>query len=522
MFIAINKVLMIVLLSWIATFSNSVLQAQEVIMDDGNVGDFADGHRYLNLAKESTEFQSIVIEGATLIDGTGGAVLEDARIVIVGERIKAIGQNEVQIPEDARIIDAKGKIVMPGLIDAHGHYREFEPELMINYGITSQIDTGNYMDYALTIRDLIAEGKLWGNRVFTTGSGITGENGKIPSRDRYRVSTPEEARIAAEIHVQRGVDFIKVYDELTVDQLRAVTEVAHKAGLKVVGHLGPIDAREAVAAGIDGLVHGRGISMALVSESESKEMKERFSTPLPKGVHRNPWGQPGATAMHWNMDESKFDDLIKLLVDNNVMIEPDLVHSTRWVIPQWDRFELESRRLLDNPGLHYIPDHVKERWFNMGYIKDETPEGMERRRLGVKKYMDFLVRFVKAGGVMLAGSDTAGDAVIATTLHQEIELFVDMGLTPMEALLTATKNVAEFYLPGKGLGTLVAGNLADLIILGANPLEDIRNTRKVEMVMIGGKVMEMGYHVPYAAPFRELFIKTAPSPYRHLFEKVSP
>jgi len=511
---AVGKALIVILsVTWI--LHSSTVLAQEVSADD-----FADGHRYTNLAKEQAP--PIVIEGATLIDGTGRPPLTDTRIVIVGDKIQAIGRkDEVKIvPEGAQVIDARGKVVMPGLIDSHAHYRMFNVELHITHGVTTQLDTGNYMDYPLTIRELAAQGKIWGPRVFTTGSGITGVRGNTtPKRDRYRVSTPEEARAAAEAHVQRGVDFIKVYDELEVDQLRAITEVAHKAGLKVVGHIGAMDAREAALAGMDGLIHALGISAALVSEAEAKEMKDNLGGLRKKGEKANPWGAPGGGSFHWNMDETKFDELIKLLVDRNVMIQPDIVHSTKGVLPLWvERFEMENHRLLDNPGLHYIRDNVRKNWLSTDNLDGETPDDLNKRRIGVRKMQDFLVRFVRAGGLLLAGSDTQGSSSAGLTLHHELEVFVDMGLTPMEAILTATKNPAEFYLPGKGLGTLIAGNLADLLILTANPLEDIRNTRKIEMVMQGGKQMEIGYYMPYEDPMRELFIKTSPSVYRHLFE----
>ena len=445
--------------------------------------------------------RSTVIDGGTLIDGTGGPPLVDARIVVTGDRIAAIGpRSQVPLPEGAEVIDARGKTVLPGLIDSHAHYREFLPELLITHGITTQIDTGNYMDYVLAVRDASTQGKLWGPRVFTTGSGITGDRGKNPKRDRFRVRTVAEARAAAEEHVRRRVDLIKVYDELTADLLRPITEVAHKAGLKVVGHIGAMDAREAALAGMDGLIHALGISAALVSDAESKLMKETLGS-----TGRNPWGIPGGGAFHWDMDEMKFDELIKLLVDRKVMIEPDLVHSAKGILPQWDRFDLENHRLLDNPNLDYVLEDVQLNWLTTRFLNNATPEEMDRRRRGYKKMLNFLLRFHRAGGVLLAGSDTQGSATAGITLHQELEVFVDMGLTPMEAILTATKNVADFYLPGKGIGTLVAGNLADLIVLKKNPLEDIRNTRSIELVMQAGRVMEMGYHRWYSSPFRHPF-----------------
>jgi imidazolonepropionase-like amidohydrolase len=454
--------------------------------------------------------RTIVIDGATVIDGTGRAPIREGRIVIAGDRISAIGARDaVQVPSGAEVIDARGRTVIPGLIDAHAHYREFLPELLITHGVTTQIDTGNYMDYVLAVREASAQGKLWGPRVFTTGSGITGAGKKAPKRDRFRVKTPEEARAAAEEHVRRGVDFIKVYDELTVEQLKPIAEVAHKAGIKVVGHIGAMDAREATLAGMDGLIHGLGISAALVSDAESRVMKETLST-----TGRNPWGIPGGGAFHWDIDETKYADLIKLLVDRKVMIQPDLVHSAKGVMPKWDKFDLENHRLLDDPNLDYVLEDVQSNWLTTRFLKGATPEEMEKRRRGYKKFEEFLLRFHKAGGVLLAGSDTQGSATAGITLHQELEVFVDLGLTPMEALLTATKNVADFYVPGRGLGTLIPGNIADLVILTANPLDDIRNTRKIEMVMQGGRQMEMGYHRWYSSPFRHPFWdESRPAPF---------
>ncbi|MBI4483888.1 MAG: amidohydrolase family protein [Acidobacteria bacterium] len=440
----------------------------------------------------------IVIEGGALIDGTGRPPVSDARVVIEGNRIKAVGPRaNVQVPAGARVIDARGKTILPGLIDAHGHYREFLPELLISHGTTTLIDTGNYMDYVLAVREATAAGKLWGPRVFTTGSGITGSGGGV-SRDRVVVKDAAEAKAAAEEHVRRKVDFIKVYEGITSDQLKAVTEVAHAAGIPVVGHLRILDAREAALAGIDGLIHAGGISAALVPESEAKSIKGAAGS--------NPWGTPGGGVFHSQMDTSEFDDLVRLLVERRVMIQPDLVHSAKGVIKQWDKFDLENRRLFDDPNLDYVPQKDRERWFRTAFLKGATPQELERRRAGYEKMLVFLKKFVAAGGLLLAGSDFVGDAAPGPTLHQELEVFVDdVGLTPMQAIQTATKNPADFYLKGKQLGTLEVGKLADLVVVRGDPLQDIRNTRNIELVIKDGQVMETGYHAWYANPYRRPF-----------------
>ncbi|MBI4483604.1 MAG: amidohydrolase family protein [Acidobacteria bacterium] len=444
--------------------------------------------------------QVTVIEGGTLIDGTGRPPLADAVVVVEGSRIKAVGPKaRTEVPAGAKRIDAQGKTILPGFIDAHGHYWEYLPELLITHGTTTLIDTGNYMDYVLAVREASATGKLWGPRVFTTGSGITGSDGGL-MRDRFVVKNPTEAKAAAEEHVRRKVDFIKVYEGITADQLRAVTEVAHAVEIPVVGHLRIVDAREAALAGIDGLIHAGGISAALVPESEARVIKATAGG--------NPWGTPGGGVFHYQMDANKFDDLIRLLIDRRVMIQPDLVHSAKGILRDWDRFDLENRRLLDDPNLAYLPQDARQRWFSTSFLKGATPRELARRRAGYEKMLEFLKRFVAAGGLLLAGSDFVGSSPPGTTLHQELEVFVeDVGLTPMQAIQTATKNPADFYLRGKGLGTLEPGQLADLIVVRGDPLEDIRNTRNIELVMIDGQVMNMGYHAwytnPYQRPFRD-------------------
>jgi imidazolonepropionase-like amidohydrolase len=311
------------------------------------------------------------------------------------------------------------------------------------------------------------------------------------------VRTPDEARAAAREHVRRGVDFIKVYEGITPELLQGVTEEAHKGGIKVVGHLRLTNAREAVQSGIDGLIHSGGISAALASAADEQEMKTAAA---------NRWGTPGGIVMHHGMDESRFDELVKLLVSKQVMIDPTLVYGSKGIMPRWDEYELECRRLLDNPDLQYIPTEVSGSWCTAKHLRGATAEDLERRRVGFVKMTRFLKKFADAGGTIVAGSDFVGSAVPGWALHKEIATYVhDIGLTPMQAIQTATRNTAQFYLKGKGLGTIEPGNLADVLVVRGNPLTRIEDTQNIDMVIKDGRVMELGYHATYSNPYKRPF-----------------
>jgi hypothetical protein len=206
------------------------------------------------------------------------------------------------------------------------------------------------------------------------------------------------------------------------------------------------------------------------------------------------------------MDESRFDDIVKLLVSGNVMIDPTLVYGAKGVMPRWNEYELECRHVLDDPNLAYIPRDVSDSWCSTRHLTGATPEDLKRRRTGYDKMTRFLKRFADAGGVIVAGSDFVGSAIPGLTLHNEMATYVhDIGLTPMQAIQTATRNTAEFYLKGKGLGTITQGSLADILIVRGNPLQRIEDSRNVEVVIKDGRVLERGYHLTYANPYKRPF-----------------
>src|SRR5688572_2591483 len=210
---------------------------------------------------------AIVIEGGTLIDGTGAAPVENATVVIEGARITSVGPRaRATYPPGARVIRADGMTVLPGLIDAHIHSLDFFPQLFPHFGVTTVYDTANPTEWVIAQRDAVARGRIKGPRMFVSGVVIDGPDSMPDRRDEYRVhvKTAAEARAVARDLLRRGVDLLKVYQNLTPDLLRAIVEEAHAAGTEAVGHAR--DANEAIAAGLTFIEHATPIAHATIDD----------------------------------------------------------------------------------------------------------------------------------------------------------------------------------------------------------------------------------------------------------------
>ena len=274
---------------------------------------------------EGQQNAALVIEGGTLIDGNGGAPLEDAVIVIQGNQIQTVGQNgSVSYPSGSRVIQADGKFIVPGLMDAHVHYRGWMAELMLNHGVTSVFEIGGGGRVGLLNREAINRGKISGPRVFVAvGSlagariaavaGNTGLEG--PLSGRQVIETADAARSATRRFIDAGADMIKVHRGPPVEVYETAAEEAHRVGLPVVAQpLGPtVYAREAVLAGADILEHAAGVGYSIVRDPSK-------------------WADWGGIEQHSldptiyvDMDETKAAELIQLMVDRNVYLEPDFV-----------------------------------------------------------------------------------------------------------------------------------------------------------------------------------------------------
>ncbi len=410
----------------------------------------------------------IAIEGATLIDGTGRAPLARMTILIEGNRIHQIGkQGELTPPRGARVISASGKYIIPGLIDSHVHYRHpWMHKLFLANGVTTVRDLGGDIERVLTLRQEIRVGNILAPRLFVSGMGINPRSMKA-----LNFSSPGEM---TEALVKAGVDGIKVTG-YTPSELEEIVEVAHANGLIVYGHTGPmVDGRApgallAIQSGLDGIEHIN----ALIEDSQegTLELPGEFDATLRDHLFRYWYGR-----VHRKFNQTKADRLIQLMVQEGVYWAPTLVNSSR--------HERSTEELASDPALRYIPE---------GSLDTQTRFGEEahqdwKQTLALAK--NLIRQFHEAGGLLIAGTDTPGAALPGWSVHQEMELFVQAGISPMAALQTATLNNAKVLQQDKQLGTVEVGKYADLVILDADPLEDIHNARKIHRVIKNGLLLD--------------------------------
>ncbi len=448
----------------------------------------------------------LVIEGATLIDGTGAAPRRDAAIVIEGNKITAVGEiGKVSYPRQARIIQARGKFVLPGFIDMHVHWADWMPELFLAHGVTSAVDLAS-SDWTLMQREALLDGRMNGPRLFVSHGPFSGRLLWDRSNSIQIGSAQMARRLIREIGAGRAKYAVtKAYTELTYDELQAIVEESHKAGRNVIGHLGSLDARQAAEAGVDALAHSSGVALATIADPVKAE-ELRANEKLGMAVDF-----PLYLMYHAYMDSAKVDDLVRLLIQKKVRMEPDLINTARWAAKRRDTWISEDSRLWKDPNLQYVPANNFERAVYNSPWEQMDNQQRELVRKGYANLQSFLSKFIRAGGTVLAACDTASYNIPGICFHRELELLVDAGLTPMQAIQAGTKNNAEF-LQEPELGSVEPGKLADLIIIREDPLADIKNTNTVDTVIKDGKVIDTRYHAEFVNPVPRPRVIDFPNP----------
>ena len=450
-----------------------------------------------------------VVRGGTLIDGTGRASVPNAAVVITGDRITAVGPvSQVTIPPGATIVDAEGQYVIPGLVDTHVHYRDWLGEMFLAHGVTSVFDLGDPSDWILALREASAQGTLRGPRLFVSGNIIDGlpegdraamggaSAGSRNRRNRTLVDGPSAARRETRALIDRGVDFIKIYQDLRTDELAAVAEEAHRAGLAVLGHT--YDTRAAAEAGLDVVTHLWGVASTLMSPDRLKAYHAgEVASPYPS------LGSPDRAG------------LARTLADRHVFVNPLLINEHAGVNAHTLDFQIDVHRLLGDPALRYVPDDPRlglllmftkvrnyaTRLGSFPPLAKLAPEVQAEFREGYKQAQGFVRDFAAAGGKLLVGSDSAGASVTpGLSVHHEMRLLVDAGLSPMEALRGATQYAGELVARRDGIGTIEPGKRADLVLLRDDPLADIANTQHIVSVIKDGRVVDTSYHPHYTSP----------------------
>ena len=440
----------------------------------------------------------LVIQGATLIDGAGGTPLRDAVVVIEGNRIAVVGPaGQISVPPGAEVIQAEGKFIIPGLSDMHVHWQGWMPELFLAHGATSAVDLESGQ-WTHEQRDLIRDGRMRGPRIFTATNSLYGRlvwnYGESPSRPVLHSTDMARRMVSRHGPGRELYNVTKTYTELAPDHLAAIVEESHRLGRKVIGHLGGIDARQAALVGIDGIAHGAGIALVTITDPIKAEEMRTF---VRMGIAVD---FPMFLMYHAYMDPRKAEELIELLVTEDVAIEFEQVNTAaRWVPEYRDAWIAEDRKYLEDPNLGYIGSDHWDRIFYYEPYDQMTDQEKELVGQGYENRKEFLGKFARAGGEVLAGCDTASFVLPGICLHRELELLVEAGMSPMQAIQAATVNNFEF-LQEPDLGTLEPGKLADLLILREDPLANIRNTRTIDTVIKDGQVQDTSYHSDFVNP----------------------
>jgi len=414
----------------------------------------------------------IALEGATLIDGSGGPPRSDALIIVRNGHIEAIARvNEIPVPRGATVVDLAGKTIIPGLIDAHAHVERWASGRYIAWGVTTVRDLHSNTDSALALRNALNLGSVLGPRMFTSGAMIDG----VPPTyaNASGVATPDDARRAVDKHAVAGVDYLKVYTKITPALLQAILDEAGKLRLTVAAHLGKTDALTAGRAGVVSIEHMAGVVQAATGDPSYADAHNSFLagwTTEEKG-----WA---------SLDSAAVARTARALAQTRVAIVPTLV-----VHDMLSR--LDNPILLTRPGMEDVPDNaqsvrsVPSLLQRTGW-KSADFEAFRRSR---RRQDQFVREYKRAGGAIVAGSDAANQLLIpGYSLHEEMSLLVDAGLTPLEAITAATRRGAQL-LRADSLGILTPGKVADLVVLNANPTRNIAATRNIAMVMIRGRMI---------------------------------
>jgi imidazolonepropionase-like amidohydrolase len=422
----------------------------------------ADGVKWLSEVGKAAERAGtgvIALAGADLIDGTGRPAVKDAVVVYDGAKIIAAGPRaSVKVPEGATTVDVSGKTIVPGLWDMHAHFQQVEHgAAYLASGVTTVRDMGNILEFVTGVRDAIDAGKGLGPRILVDGL-VDGEG----PRAAGTIIIKSNADIVPVIDrlKKAGCLEVKLYSSIDPRLVRPIAAEAHRRGMRVVGHIPEgMDIVAALDAGFDGVSHAQYLFSPLFAAGEMTKMAR--------------------SAVRKRVVEAKFDDPKLVQVVRAFTARKAFLDDTIALFELLHHSQEESGKR--EPGLAKVPRELR------GMFEDVRPEDVAERGAFFDRYLAFVGELHKRGVPIVAGTDIS---VPGHSLHREVELYVQAGFTPMEAIQAATIVPARAMHLDKEVGTIEAGKRADLVVLGGDPIADIHNIRKVESVVARGKTYE--------------------------------
>jgi imidazolonepropionase-like amidohydrolase len=410
---------------------------------------------------------TLVLVGPTLIDGTGDPPKPHAVIIINGSRIVAITDETQYHDQYSSLIDNEttrvsvlnltGKYVIPGLFDMHAHvagvrknsynqnFSETALDMLLDYGVTTIRNPGGPTNESIALKHNVSEGNIEGPAIFTAGRLLNGPQIAIPFVEK-QISSEEQAREEVRYQAAAGVDYIKLYVGLPPNLVKAAIDEAHIEGIRVIGHLYMTSWTDAANLGIDALTHGVPIDPFLLSAGDKRE---QF------------FENDGGPFDHFlwldlvDLNSVEIKEMINALVENDIPVDPTL-------------------------GIYEA------------ILKDDDGFSNPENQLRWAKVLQLTKIMYDNGVQILSGSDIPNFGLVpGASLHNELELLAEAGIKPLQVIEIATNNGAKALGIDDIVGTIQPEKHADMVVLSANPLENISNTKQIDAVMVDGKFIDI-------------------------------
>jgi len=434
---------------------------------------------------------SIAIEHVTIIDAKNG-LQEDMTVVFEADEIRHVSSS-ISAPKASKTIDGTGKFLIPGLWDMHVHltyddrFTELMPATFLSYGITSVRDTGGLLRKIIPVVEEMRKPGAIAPRVYFSGPLLDGEHVVYDGNSRPEIGVRNEDVTRARRNVKalkaRGADFIKIYELVSPAVFAALVEEANALEMPIASHV-PLSMTASTAGPhVDSMEHLRNVELDCANNHAAlhRARVQALRHYVPGSGHElrstlhNSQRIPAVEAFN----EERCATVLSALSSTTQV--PTLRLNSMALIPPFERNDWQT-------ALQDMTPEVQSEWL--------TPPSwfepdMSKREVRFQKYsIEMVGRMHKAGVPIGAGTDTPiGMAIPGYSLHNELAFLVRAGLTPLEALKSATIRPAEFLNLENQMGTIEVGKVADLVLLSANPLEDIRNTRNIELVISKGKLV---------------------------------